>query len=152
MILRHSSFTFYLRVSGRRAIALMGALILSPAASVAVQAQDFTDYSGKQLYMRFCAACHGASGIGDGVVAGSLRIMVPDLTRIAQRQGGKFNEERIRRIIDGRTTVPPHGTREMPVWGQEFEGDRSAEVDGAQPSKQVILLRLTDYIRSIQKQ
>jgi hypothetical protein len=150
MILRGLSFASYLNSPRRRAMALIGALMLSPAGTVTVHAQDFTDYSGKQLYMRFCAACHGASGIGDGVVAGSLRIIVPDLTRIARRQGGVFNDERIRRIIDGRTTIPPHGTREMPVWGQEFEGESSAALDG-QPSRQVILFRLTNYLRSIQK-
>ena len=145
------SFTLHLNRPCTRAMALIGALMLSPAGAVAVHAQDFTDYSGKQLYMRFCAACHGASGTGDGVVAGSFRIIVPDLTRIARRQGGVFNEERIRRVIDGRATVPPHGTREMPVWGQEFEGDSSAALGGGQPSRQVILFRLTDYLRSIQK-
>jgi len=151
MILRHLSFTLYLNTRLKKAMALIGALMLSPAGAVAVHAQDFTDYSGKQLYMRFCAACHGASGVGDGVVAGSLRIIVPDLTRIARRQGGTFNEERVRRIIDGRTTVPPHGTREMPVWGIEFAGDNRAAPDGGQPSRQIILSRLTDYLRSIQK-
>jgi hypothetical protein len=151
MIVHRRSFALYLNTPRRRATALIVALILSPAGAIAVHAQEFTDYSGKQLYMRFCAACHGASGTGDGVVAGSLRIIVPDLTRIARRQGGIFNEERVLRMIDGRTTIPPHGTREMPVWGQEFEGDSRAALGGGQPSRQVILFRLTDYLRSIQK-
>jgi hypothetical protein len=43
--------------------------------------------------------------------------MVPDLTLLARRHGGTFPEDEVRKIIDGRTTLPPHGSREMSVWG-----------------------------------
>lgn len=94
-------------------IAAIIVLILLLIATVAARAQDFAKYSGQQLYSRFCAACHGDQGLGDGVVAASFKIMVPDLTRIARRHGGTFPEDQVRRIIDGRKTLPPHGSREM---------------------------------------
>jgi mono/diheme cytochrome c family protein len=127
-------------------------LILLLVATVAARAQDFSNYSGKQLYSRFCAACHGDQGLGDGPVADSFRIMVPDLTRISRRQGGKFPEDAIRRIIDGRKTLPPHGTREMPVWGLEFQTQNAAipEQDPRKTTDQMVA-RLTEYLRSIQK-
>ena len=31
-----------------------------------VQAADYLAMSGEQLYMRFCASCHGIEGHGDG--------------------------------------------------------------------------------------
>jgi hypothetical protein len=78
-----------------------------------------------------------------------MKVEVPDLTRIMARQG-RFPTEQIRRIIDGRTTLPPHGTRDMPVWGREF---RSAAI-GVPPQKQPVdklIDLLVDYVRSIQQ-
>jgi mono/diheme cytochrome c family protein len=79
-----------------------------------------------QLYERFCASCHGEAGFGDGPVAPALKVMIPDLTRMYQRNGGKFPEERVRRIIDGREVFPIHGSRYMPVWGQELWVEQGA--------------------------
>lgn len=128
-------------------LALLVLALLALLATVAARAQDFSGYSGEQLYARFCASCHGASGQGDGVVAKSLSVMVPDLTRIARRQGGMFPEEQVRRIIDGRDTRPPHGNRTMPVWGYEF----SSHGGGTEGKTDVMVQRLTDYLRSMQK-
>ena len=101
-------------------LAIIVALILLVLASVSARAQDFSSSTGVQLYKRFCSSCHGDQGHGDGTVAKSFKIEVPDLTRIAHRHGGVFPAEQIRKIIDGRKTLPPHGSREMPVWGFEF--------------------------------
>lgn len=132
------------------AIAVVIALMMLLFAVVAARAQDFSKYSGAELYARFCAACHGDKGLGDGVVAASFKIVVPDLTRIARRHGGTFPEEQVHRIIDGRKTLPPHGTREMPVWGFEFYAQSSAQSDPEQTTNEMVA-RLTEYLRSIQK-
>jgi mono/diheme cytochrome c family protein len=132
------------------AIAIIIALIVLVIARVAAHAEDFSSYTGAQLYARFCASCHGAQGHGDGVVAGSMRVMVPDLTRIARRQGGKFPDLQIRKIIDGRKTLPPHGTRDMPVWGFEFESQNAHKAQPQHSTEQMIA-RLTEYIRGLQQ-
>ncbi len=118
--------------------------------AAAAQAPDFSSYTGAELYKRFCSACHGAKAEGDGPVAASFKIMVPDLTRIAKRQGGKFPDERIHRIIDGRQVPAPHGTREMPIWGWEFASvTRDGTPDLA--TSDLLVAKLVDYLRSIQK-
>lgn len=107
-------------------------------------------YSGQQLYRRFCASCHGDGGFGDGPVAPALNVHVPDLTRISQRQGGRFPTDRVRAIVDGRAVIPAHGTRYMPVWGYELEARSPAEA----PSRAVaqgLIDRLVEYLRSIQQ-
>jgi mono/diheme cytochrome c family protein len=118
---------------------------------------DFSKSSGAELYERFCASCHGRSGEGDGPVASFFKLSPPDLTRIAQRNRGQFPEDRIRKIVDGRENVLPHGTREMPVWGWEFffeeggfrkEGNRAVE---ARKQTDEIIRKLVDHLRSIQK-
>jgi mono/diheme cytochrome c family protein len=111
---------------------------------------DLDDLSGPELYARFCAACHGDEGGGDGPVASSLAVPVPDLTRIAERNDGAFPVERIRQFVDGRIDVMAHGPRTMPVWGFELwweaGADRVAEEDA-----RVLLERLVEFVRTLQR-
>jgi mono/diheme cytochrome c family protein len=121
------------------------------AALVALQpadagAEDLTGYSGVELYKRFCSSCHGARGEGDGPVAPALRVMVPDLTRLAERRRGEFPAEAVRRIVDGREVRAAHGARRMPVWGYEF---REAGASGAEAD--ALVERLVEYLRSVQR-
>ena len=91
-----------------------------------------------------------ASGTGDGPVASGLPIMVPDLTRLAERKGDKFPEDVLRKIIDGREAVIVHGTRYMPVWGYEFWVEEGADA-AAKERVDIIVDNLVEYIRSIQR-
>lgn len=125
------------------------AILLGFCSAMSVQAADFTSYTGAELYQRFCAACHGAGGEGDGPVAAYFKITVPDLSQIAKRQGS-FPAEQIHRIIDGRLVKPPHGSREMPVWGYEFSLVNPDGTPDLATGDQLIA-RLVEYLRSIQK-
>lgn len=119
-------------------------------AGVPAHAGPYADYGGRQLYERFCASCHGGTGFGDGPVADSLDVIVPDLTRMYQRNGGSFPEERVRRIIDGRQVYPVHGSRFMPVWGQALWVEAGATPEAA-AEVQGMVDRLVGYLRSIQQ-
>jgi mono/diheme cytochrome c family protein len=112
-------------------------------------AQDFSTYTGSELFGRFCASCHGSRGEGDGPVSNSLRVMVPDLTRLSIRHGGTFPEDAVRRIIDGRTVKPPHGPRYMPVWGYEFRAAES-QPQSAERKAELVLDKLVEYLQLIQ--
>ena len=120
------------------------------AFSGSAAAQVIDEFSGQETFQRFCAACHGESGQGDGPVAGGLPITVPDLTRLKAIKGDKFPEELLRKIIDGREVVIVHGTRYMPVWGYEFWVEEGAD-EAAEERVAVIVDNLVDYIRSIQR-
>ena len=76
--------------------------------------------TGQQSFVRYCSACHGVTGRGDGPAAPALRTPPADLTRIAQRHGGHFPAAEMAAYINGRTVVPAHGSREMPIWGERF--------------------------------
>ena len=84
---------------------------------------------GATLFRTYCATCHGASGRGDGAMAGQLRRVPPDLTSFATRNGGVFPAERVRQVIDG-TGVAAHGDREMPVWGAVFKRGGAGDAGG----------------------
>jgi hypothetical protein len=105
---------------------------------------------GEVLYHRHCASCHGVAGKGDGPLAASLRKLPPDLTTLARRAGGQFDEATVMAVIDGKRFVAEHGPREMPVWGVVFDEELKD-----QPYTQYTgLLRaqvLADYLRSLQQ-
>lgn len=102
---------------------------------------------GQSIYVRFCAACHGATGIGDGPLATGLRSIPTDLTRLAANNGGVFSYDKVSRAIDGRETIRMHGPSDMPVWGEVFS--KTKGTDAPDPGEAVA--RITHYIWSIQK-
>ncbi|HEY5623112.1 MAG TPA: c-type cytochrome [Gammaproteobacteria bacterium] len=108
------------------------------------------DYSGEELYQRFCSACHGESAHGDGPVAQSLTVPVPDLTQLERRYGNTFPADALREIIDGRNLVIAHGSRTMPVWGYEFWWEDGADAE-AEATARATINRLLEYLRSIQE-
>lgn len=78
--------------------------------------------AGEIEYTQACAACHGASGKGDGPVAPFMNVPVPDLTQISANNDGNFPFQDLLEMIDGRNAERqpgPHGTA-MPVWGDRF--------------------------------
>ena len=134
----------------RIAIAVTVAIAVGLVALTArgFEAVTLADYSGEELFGRFCASCHGESGRGDGPVAPSLRAAVADLTTISERYG-EFPAARIRETIDGRgLVITAHGTRVMPVWGYELFVEEGGDIV-AQTAVRDAIARLVDHIREL---
>ena len=115
--------------------------------SIALGRADFRDN---------CASCHGTTGKGDGPMRSSLVKPPADLTTIAQRNDGQFPQELIWELIDGRWSGDdgPHGSREMPVWGQEFKKramtKRGDSARTAELSARDRIISLLKYLQDIQ--
>ena len=105
---------------------------------------------GRVYFVRYCSACHGVEGRGDGPAATALQPPPADLTRIAQRRGGQFPAPEIAAYIDGRTWVPAHGQREMPVWGERFKEIVEGGLLGEFVARSHIWF-LLQYLQSIQQ-
>ena len=137
----------------RRAAAVLAVAAASVAAytsSAQFAAVTLDDYSGAELFERFCASCHGAAARGDGPVAATLNVAVPNLTTIEQRYG-EFPVNLIRDVIDGRgIDMRAHGTRAMPVWGYEFWIEEGGDVV-AQKSVREAINKLVEHLRSLQR-
>jgi mono/diheme cytochrome c family protein len=137
-----------MRVTHSVALSAAAWLVLTGFAARAFEAVTLADYSGEELFDRFCASCHGAAGRGDGPVANGLRVPVADLTAISERYG-EFPAARIRETIDGRgVVITAHGTRVMPVWGYEFWIEEGGDVV-AQTEVRDVIAKLVDYIRTL---
>ena len=106
--------------------------------------------SGSQLYKVYCSNCHGAEAHGNGPVADIINVPVPDLTKIASRNGGSFPTEKVYRVIDGQWDIPAHGARHMPVWGYEFFGTEGNDQNVHSKASQRIDT-LVEYLRNIQQ-
>lgn len=116
---------------------------------------------GKSEYERKCATCHGVGGKGDGPVKAWLTKAPTDLTTLSRRNGGVFPTQRVWETVDGRLSpeIGPHGSREMPVWGEAFlvEAQRAAGPEGwpsVQPEWVIRgrILALVEYLARIQVQ
>lgn len=103
---------------------------------------------GAGLYADSCAACHGATGHGDGDMSGVMTIKAPDITKLAARNDGAFPMLKVIHVIDGRTGVRAHGGQ-MPVFGRAF----SAGTDGYEGVIETRgrILSLAMYLESIQE-
>ena len=101
---------------------------------------------GQQMYFSYCASCHGPDGKGDGPVATQLKHPIPDLSTIAQRNGGIYPWNRVELTIAGDPDTPSHGSADMPVWGPLLS-DISHQ-DHTQVHMR--LYNLVDHVRSLQ--
>jgi hypothetical protein len=129
---------------------LASALGIAACVSNTLDNRNVHELSGVEMYERLCSSCHGVSGQGDGPVSSLIKIGVPDLTRLAQRDGGEFPTEDVRRTIDGRFERPAHGPRDMPVWGWQFY-DSAYQNDAEERARVDSMIdRLVQYLRSIQ--
>jgi len=132
-------------------IAAAASCLALAGVAMAFDAVTLDDYSGPELFDRFCASCHGSAARGDGPVAASLNVAVPDLTTIAVRYG-EFPAMLVRDVIDGRgIDKRAHGTRTMPVWGFEFWVEEGGDVN-AQRAVREAINKLVEHLRSVQRE
>jgi mono/diheme cytochrome c family protein len=146
---------------------MMAKLSLAPVISLiflafplSAAAQDFS--IGQHEFMNSCAHCHGASGKGEGIIAGYLTESVPDLTTLQKENEGVFPFARLYQVIDGTDSADVHGTREMPVWGDRYmrtqPGDAVPPVGeyGTRRDQEIFargrILALIEYISTLQEQ
>jgi mono/diheme cytochrome c family protein len=138
-----------IQMRNRTVVVGLAAALVTSIGAAQFDAVSLADYSGEELFLNYCSACHGETGRGDGPVARSLVTVVPDLTAISRRYG-EFPAARIADTVDGRgARIDAHGTRTMPVWGYEFWIEEGGDVVAQREMKEVIA-KLVDYIRSIQ--
>ena len=108
---------------------------------------------GQREFESNCASCHGVTGRGGGPLVGFLRQSPPDLTQLAKNNSGVFPLSRVYDVIDG-GSVPAHGTREMPVWGQDYRVQAATYFMDVPYDPEIYvrsrILALVEYVNRIQ--
>ncbi len=103
--------------------------------------------SGKQLYVSYCAMCHGTDAKGGGPFSPQLKVWPPDLTQLARKNNGTYPAMRVAESIDGEFGKPAHGSREMPIWGPVFR----SMAHGRQDSAQLRIDNVVKYLETLQQ-
>ncbi len=75
--------------------------------------------SGHDMFMSYCATCHGKDAKGDGPAADALKVAPADLTQLSKKYG-KYPSMKVTTILNGQANLAAHGNKEMPVWGPVF--------------------------------
>jgi mono/diheme cytochrome c family protein len=116
--------------------------------SVIVRVDRTAPSSGKQMFLSYCAPCHGVDGRGNGPAARDLKTQPADLSLLSKAHGGKFPSEHVISVLQYGVHASEHRTAEMPVWGPMF-----SRMDPASFQPGMRLLRvsnLSHYIESMQ--
>jgi mono/diheme cytochrome c family protein len=140
-----------LHLIGRRLSVTL--LLFAGSAGLSLAQEEQIVARGQAHYQRYCSVGHGEQGKGKGPLAAYLKITPADLTQLSKQNGGHFPFWPVYRIVDGREVVRGHGTRAMPIWGDEL---RVAEKDAAPQFREDLVVgrlwQLLSYLQSIQEQ
>lgn len=98
--------------------------------------------AGVRTFLRYCALCHGIDGTGLGPLAESLQKAPPDLTKLAERNGGTFPQERVKEIIE-KGGPKSHGMMAMLSWGKVFNEELGSD-------SHKVIDELATYLQSLQ--
>jgi len=100
--------------------------------------------SGKEMFVHYCASCHGESGKGDGPAASSFKKAPRDLTKLARDNGGKYPAAHVSATL-ALDDCCVHGSKVMPVWGPLL-----ASVSHNQAEQKMRITNLVKYIETLQ--
>ena len=139
------------RIARSAALILAALVVLGAAVFFVATRPPQLPVNGRELYVRYCASCHGMGGRGDGPASKAFRRRPSDLTRVRERYGGQYPVRKVMAAIDGRYPVRAHGDSAMPVWGIVFEQEKE-EKEARWPKRTTLLqVRLiADYVLTLQ--
>jgi len=103
--------------------------------------------SGKEMFMNYCASCHGKDAKGNGPAAAALKQAPADLTGLARQHGGKYPADLVTSVLRGQRQLMAHGDQDMPVWGPVFW----KMSQGHEELVQMRIANLNKYVESLQE-
>ncbi|UYV36124.1 cytochrome c [Rhodobacteraceae bacterium D3-12] len=108
-------------------------------------------HPGRVTFAQYCAGCHGATGMGDGVNAGDLSVPPADLTVLSAVNDGMFPTEHVMATVYG--YPGKHAASMMPEFGSLLNGPKQIWVSpkGEEVMTPVALLELADYVERLQR-
>ena len=129
---------------------LLCTFVLTSRSATHMQAKNeqaqATDGAAKQIFVKYCASCHGMDSKGSGPAAFALTPPPPDLTTLARRHHGRYPAGYVGALLKFGRSPAAHGSGDMPVWGAGFK-----EIDPVHdPTGQQHIDMMVVYIASLQ--
>jgi len=127
-------------------------LLAAPVCTFPTRSAHAAASTGKQDFDTNCAPCHGFDGKGHGQALYVIpQVKPPDLTVLSKANGGVFPSDRVYKSIDGRNGIPSHERFDMPFWGTTFQREGQEFTPKSETAVRARIMKIVDYIKSIQK-
>lgn len=105
--------------------------------------------NGKQMFVSYCAPCHGVDGRGHGPVAAALQTPPTDLTQLSKNHNGQYPEDHIVAVLHFGVENAAHGSKLMPIWGPIFY--RLDHTPGSTTLQTLRISNVVEYIKTLQQ-
>ena len=129
--------------------AICVALLSAQESKMTIPVQNTPAYDGKQMYVSYCASCHGLDGRGHGPAASALKFAPADLSLLRKNNQGVYPGGHIAAVIKFGVEQSAHGSKEMPVWGpalQRMDGPG----DGMNGKQSLRIANIVNYVETLQ--
>ena len=132
---------------------ILGAMVVAQVSTFAQEKSELKrsvrrldTVSGRDIFVEYCASCHGVDGKGEGPVAKALKTPPTDLTTLVKNNEGKYPAGFVSAVLKFGRNLAAHGSQEMPIWGSRFRTmDPSSDPTGQRHVDAVVA-----YIESLQ--
>ena len=127
----------------------VAALASAQGAKMTVPVPNTPANDGKQMFVSYCASCHGLDGRGGGPTAAALKSAPADLSQISKKNGGVYPETHMVAVLKFGVETDAHGSKSMPIWGPALAGVDHAQA-GQQDTLSLRIANLVNYVKTLQ--
>ena len=129
-------------------VALSAAFAFAQDAKLTMPVKATPPDDGKQMYVSYCATCHGLDGRGNGPTSQALKTPPADLAMLAKNNNGTYPAIHVVAVIRFGVDYPSHGSKTMPVWGPALRNlDHSMSGNSGETLR---ITNLVNYVESLQ--
>jgi mono/diheme cytochrome c family protein len=136
-----------LSITGAAALLAVSLSFADQSQKIIIPVDKTAANDGKQMYVSYCAPCHGTDGKGRGPAATAMKTGPTNLTALMKNNHGKFPDTHVVAVLQFGTEVQAHGSATMPVWGPILGNMNRTNLQ----DKQLRISNLARYLETIQE-
>jgi mono/diheme cytochrome c family protein len=136
-----------LSIAGAAALLAVSLSFADQSQKIIIPVDKTAANDGKQMYVSYCAPCHGTDGKGRGPAATAMKTGPTNLTALMKNNHGKFPDTHVVAVLQFGTEVQAHGSATMPVWGPILGNMNRTNLQ----DKQLRISNLARYLETIQE-
>jgi mono/diheme cytochrome c family protein len=129
--------------------AASAALVSAQQSKVTIPVTSTPADDGKQMFLSYCASCHGPDGRGNGPTAVALKAVPSDLSQLSKNNKGVYPAEHVIATLKFGVQNAAHGSKAMPVWGPALKAVDSPS-SGSQEKQALRINNLVKYVETLQ--